>query len=40
MRCLARSPHRAWTALDPVSKLLLTGDIGDRTLTMTQRVVH
>jgi IS1 family transposase len=29
-----------WTAMDPVTKLLLTIDIGDRTLAMAQRVVH
>src|SRR2546425_736223 len=29
-----------WTAIDPVTKLLLTIDIGDRTLAMAQRVVH
>jgi len=37
---LARSPHWVWTAMDPVTKLLLTLDIGDRTLAMAQRVVH
>jgi IS1 family transposase len=37
---LARSPHWVWAALDPVTKLLLTIDIGDRTLAMAQRVVH
>jgi IS1 family transposase len=37
---LSRSPHWVWTALDPVSKLLLTIDVGDRTLTMAQHVVH
>jgi IS1 family transposase len=37
---LSRSPHWVWTALDPVTKLLLTIDIGDRTLAMAQRVVH
>jgi hypothetical protein len=29
-----------WVALDPESKLLLTIDVGDRTLAMAQRVVH
>ena len=29
-----------WTAIDPVTKLLLTIDVGDRTLTMAQSVVH
>jgi hypothetical protein len=29
-----------WTAMDPVSKLLLVVEVGPRTLAMTQRVVH
>jgi IS1 family transposase len=29
-----------WTAIDPVTTLLLTIDVGDRTLAMAQRVVH
>lgn len=37
---LSRSPHWVWGALDPVSKLLLTIDVGERTLTMAQGVVH
>src|SRR2546425_1116486 len=37
---LSRSPHWVWVALDPVTKLLLTLDVGDRTLAMAQRVVH
>jgi IS1 family transposase len=37
---LSRSPHWVWGAIDPVSKLLLTIDVGDRTLAMAQRVVH
>jgi len=37
---LSRSPHWVWGALDPVTKLLLTIDVGDRTLAMAQRVVH
>src|SRR6266853_1890314 len=37
---LSRSPHWVWTAIDPVTKLLLTIDIGDRTLAMAQGVVH
>src|SRR5229473_6880006 len=36
----SRSPHWVWGALDPVTKLLLTIDVGDRTLAMAQRVVH
>jgi hypothetical protein len=37
---LSRSPHWVWVALDPVTKLLLTLDVGDRTLAIAQRVVH
>src|SRR4030095_10412733 len=37
---LSRSPHWVWVAIDPVTKLLLTIDIGARTLAMAQRVVH
>jgi hypothetical protein len=37
---LSRSPHWVWTAIDPVSKLLLTIDVGDRTLAMAQRMVY
>jgi len=37
---LSRSPHWVWGALDPVTKLLLAIDVGDRTLAMAQRVVH
>src|SRR5205807_1142226 len=37
---LSRSPHWVWAAIDPVTKLLLTIDIGGRTLAMAQRVVH
>jgi hypothetical protein len=37
---LSRSPHWVWVALDPGSKLLLTIDVGDRTLAMAQGVVH
>ena len=37
---LSRSPHWVWTAMDPESKLLLSIDVGDRTLAMAQRVVH
>ena len=40
MTRLSRSPHWVWGALDPVTKLLLTIDVGDRTLAMAQRVVH
>jgi IS1 family transposase len=37
---LSRSPHWVWAAIDPVNKLLLAIDVGDRTLAMAQRVVH
>src|ERR671924_2431620 len=37
---LSRSPHWVWTAMDPVTKLLLTIEVGDRTLAMAQYVVH
>jgi IS1 family transposase len=37
---LSRSPHWVWVAIDPVSKLLLALDVGDRTLAMAQCVVH
>src|SRR5258707_5978166 len=37
---LSRSPHWVWTAIDPQSKLLLSIQVGERTLAMAQRVVH
>jgi IS1 family transposase/transposase-like protein len=37
---LSRSPHWVWVAMDPVCKLILTVDVGDRTLAMAQRLVH
>src|SRR5215471_2739042 len=37
---LSRSPHWIWVAMDPVTKLLLALDVGDRTLAMAQAVVH
>jgi len=37
---LSRSPQWVWVAMDPESKLLLTIDVGGRTLAMAQRVVH
>jgi IS1 family transposase len=37
---LSRSPHWVWGAINPVTKLLLTLDVGDRTLAMAQRVLH
>jgi IS1 family transposase len=37
---LSRSPRWVWTAMDPVTKLLLAIDVGDRTLAMAQSMVH
>jgi IS1 family transposase/transposase-like protein len=37
---LQRSPSWVWVAMDPVSKLLLALDVGERTLAMAQRLVH
>ena len=37
---LERSSHWVWTAIDPERKLLLALDVGPRTLTMAQCVVH
>src|SRR5262245_6874026 len=37
---LPRSPHWIWAALDPVSKVLLALEVGERTLEMAQRLVH
>jgi IS1 family transposase len=37
---LSRSPHWVWAAIDPITKLLLTIDVGDRTLALAQCVVH
>jgi IS1 family transposase len=37
---LSRSPHWVWGAMDPVCKLILAVDVGDRTLAMAQRLVH
>jgi len=35
-----RAPHWVWAAIDPISKLLLALDVGERTLDMAQRLVH
>lgn len=40
LTCLSRSPHWVWVAMDPESKLILTIDVGERTLAMAQLVVH
>jgi IS1 family transposase/transposase-like protein len=37
---LSCSPHWVWVAMDPVCKLILAVDVGDRTLVMAQRLVH
>jgi IS1 family transposase len=37
---LSRSPHWVWVAIDPVTKLLVALDVGERTQAMAQRVVH
>jgi hypothetical protein len=37
---LSRSPHWVWTAIDPETKLLLSIQVGDRTLAMAQAVPH
>jgi transposase-like protein/IS1 family transposase len=37
---LSRSPHWVWVAMDPICKLILAVDVGERTLAMAQRLVH
>ena len=37
---LSRSPHWVWTAIDPETKLLLSVQVGARTLAMAQAVLH
>jgi transposase-like protein len=37
---LSRSPHWVWRAVAPVSTLILTVDVGERTLVMAPRFVH
>src|SRR5262245_631518 len=37
---LSRSPHWVWAAIDPVTKLLLTIDVGSRMLAMAQGFIH
>ena len=37
---LSRYPHWVWTAMDPVSKLIVAWDVGPRTQAMAQRLVH
>ena len=38
--CLSHSPHWVWVAMDPVCKLILAVDVGERTLAMAQRLLH
>jgi IS1 family transposase len=40
LNCLSRSPHWVWVALDPVTKLMLAIEVGERTLALAQRLVH
>ena len=35
---LSRSPHWVWVAMDPFCKLILTVDVGERTLAMARRL--
>ena len=37
---LSRSPHWVWTAIDPESKVLLSVQVGERTLAMAQAMLH
>src|SRR5262249_23993707 len=37
---LARAPHWVWTVIDPESTLLLSVQVGERTLAMAQAVLH
>ena len=37
---LSRSSLRVWTAMDPESKLLLSVQVGDRSLAMAQAILH
>src|SRR5215475_9723969 len=37
---LSRSPHWVWTAIDPETKLLLSVQVGARTLAMAQAMLH
>jgi hypothetical protein len=37
---LSCSPHWVWAVIDPLSKLLLAIDVGDRTLANAPCVVH
>jgi IS1 family transposase len=37
---LSRSPHWVWTTIDPETKLLLSVQVGERSLAMAQAVLH
>jgi IS1 family transposase len=37
---LSRAPHWVWTAMDPETKLLLSVQVGERTLAMAHAVLH
>lgn len=37
---LSRSPHWVWTAIDPETTLLLSVQVGERTLALAQAVLH
>src|SRR5262245_26565117 len=37
---LSQSPPWVWTAIDPESKLLLSAQVGERTLALAQAVLH
>jgi IS1 family transposase len=37
---LSRAPHWVWTAIDPESEVLLSVQVGERTLAMAQAVLH
>jgi IS1 family transposase len=37
---LSRSPHWVWTTIDPETKLLLSVQVGERTLAMAQAMLH
>jgi IS1 family transposase len=37
---LSQSPHWVWTAIDPETKLLLSFQVGERTLALAQAVLH
>jgi len=40
IKCLEQSPQWVWGAMDPERQLLLTLDVGERTLALAQRIGH